>query len=404
MGPLAGRRTPALAALAAAVGTAGAATLWLSNSSTPTADSLATASDSDAVLVKLRPGDCLTWPPSAPEQISVVDCSLEHRFEVAASQDPDPARSAPSGTPQPQVDHEQCQAAVGRYLGPRYDPNGLYTVGVLWSAETAPSTERIVCGLQLPGRGGQQLVFKGRVADLDQSKVWPAGTCLGINAGTKQSTDIPVDCSAPHAVEVTGAVNLRDAFAGQLPADTDQDAFIADGCSRITDAYLGPVALRTTGLVLAHSTLAPQSWAAGSRQVACRIGAPTDGGGLATLTGSARGPLSINGRTTSTPPLPTSPTPTPAPAPTLITGQHSSSPTAQQAPVPHGTEAPPDADTGDAPLGPAPGPSEGAPSPPPADPPAPPAPAEPPAAPPAPAEPPAAPPAPPAPAPAQPAP
>ena len=84
----------------------------------------------------------------------------------------------------------------------------------------------MLCGLQLPGTGNEQTVFKGKVADVDQSKVWPDGTCLGIDPSTNQPTDIPIDCAAPHAMEVTGTVNLLAKFPEALPPEPEQDAFI----------------------------------------------------------------------------------------------------------------------------------------------------------------------------------
>ena len=158
----------------------------------------------------------------------------------------------------------------------------------------------MLCGLQLAGPGNQQMVFTGRVAELDQSKVWPAGTCLGIDPATNQPTDTPADCSAPHAMEVTGAVNLAEKFPGGLPPEPDQDAFIKDACTRITDAYLAPVQLRDTTLTLIYSTVSLPSWNAGSRQVSCSIGATLGNGGWATLINGAKGPLLINGQ----PPIP----------------------------------------------------------------------------------------------------
>src|SRR5690348_9164878 len=107
--------------------------------------------------------------------------------------------------------------------------------------------------LLLPGPNNQQLAFKGKVADVDQSKVWPAGTCLGIDPGTNQPTDIPVDCAAPHAMEVTGAVNLAEKFPEALPPEAEQDGFIKDACTRMTDAYLAPIQLRSTTLTLIYS-------------------------------------------------------------------------------------------------------------------------------------------------------
>ncbi|ETW22254.1 hypothetical protein MGAST_21150, partial [Mycobacterium gastri 'Wayne'] len=146
----------------------------------------------------------------------------------------------------------------------------------------------------------QQALFKGKVADLDQSKVWPAGTCLAIDSNTNQPVDVPVDCTAPHAMEVTGTVNLAEKFPNALPAEPEQDAYIKDNCTRMTDAYLAPIKLRTTTLTLIYPTLSLSSWSAGSREVACSIGATLGNGGWATLVNSAKGALLVNGQ----PPIP----------------------------------------------------------------------------------------------------
>jgi predicted heme/steroid binding protein len=160
-----------------------------------------------------------------------------------------------------------------------------------------------MCGLQLPGAANeQQRVFKGRVADLDQSKVWQAGTCLGIDTTTNQPTDIPIDCGGPHAMEVTGTVNIAEKFPEAMPAEADQDAFIKDSCTRMTDAYLAPVVLRATTLTLIYNTVSLPSWSAGSHQVSCSIGATLGNGGWSTLVGSAKGPLLINGQQPVSPP------------------------------------------------------------------------------------------------------
>ena len=151
-----------------------------------------------------------------------------------------------------------------------------------------------------PGANNQQQAFKGKVAGVDQSKVWPAGTCLGIDSTTNQPTDVPVDCAAPHAMEVTGTVNLAEKFPGALPAEPEQDGFIKDSCTKMTDAYLDPVKLRTTTLTLIYPTVSLSSWTVGSREVACSIGATLGNGGWATLVNSARGELLINGQ----PPVP----------------------------------------------------------------------------------------------------
>ncbi len=260
---------------------------------------------------KAKSGDCLNWPERNPDAAQVVDCKGEHRFEVAESVDMrtfpgseyGPNAAPPSPSRIQQISQEQCQVAVRRYLGDKFDPNSRFTVSMMWSGDKAwrqQGERRMLCGLQLPGPNNTQLAFQGKVADVDQSKVWPAGTCLGIDPSTNQPTDIPVDCAGPHAMEVTGAVNVAEKFPKGLPPEPEQDAFIKDACTRLTDAYLAPIQLRSTTLTLIYSTLSLPSWSAGSHQVSCSIGATLGNGGWSTLLNSAKGPLQINGQ----PPVP----------------------------------------------------------------------------------------------------
>ncbi|MCP9275795.1 septum formation family protein [Mycolicibacterium sp. CAU 1645] len=261
----------------------------------------------------VKAGDCLNWPERTPDAAQIVGCTDEHRFEVAEAIDmstfpgseygPDAAPPAPERIQQ--ISQEQCQAAARQYLGQKYDPNSRYTVSLLWSGEKAwqqSGERRMLCGLQLPGPNNQQLAYKGKVADIDQSKVWSPGTCLGIDPATNQPTDIPVDCAAPHAMEVTGSVNLGERFPGALPPDAEQDGFVKEECTKITDAYLAPVQLRATTLTLIYSTISLPSWSAGSRQVSCSIGATLGNGGWSTLLNGAKGPLLINGQPVVAPP------------------------------------------------------------------------------------------------------
>jgi hypothetical protein len=260
-----------------------------------------------------KAGSCLNWPGKDPDSASIVDCRNDHRFEVAESVDMrtypgteyGPDAAPPSAARIQQISLEQCQPAVERYLGDKFDPNSKFTISMLWSGDKAwkqDGERRMLCGLQLPGSDGQQMQLKGRVAEVDQSKVWPAGTCLGIDPPTNQPTDVPVDCGAPHAMEVTGAVNLAEKFSAGLPSDADQDAFIKDACTKMTDAYLAPLQLRSTTLTLIYSTISLPSWTAGSHQVACSIGATLGNGGWATLINPAKGALLINGMPPVAPP------------------------------------------------------------------------------------------------------
>ncbi|TGD89330.1 hypothetical protein BayCH28_08295 [Mycolicibacterium sp. CH28] len=266
-----------------------------------------------AAFASATAGSCLNWPDKNPDAASIVDCKDDHRFEVAESVDMrtypgseyGPNAAPPSAARIQQISLEQCQPATERYLGDKFDPNSKFTISMLWSGDKAwkqSGERRMLCGLQLPGPDNQQIAFKGRVAEIDQSKVWPAGTCLGIDPSTNQPNDIPVDCGAPHAMEVTGSVNLAEKFPGPLPSDVDQDAFIKDNCTRMTDAYLAPLQLRTTTLTLIYSTISLPSWTAGSHQVACSIGATLGNGAWATLINPAKGALLINGMPPVRPP------------------------------------------------------------------------------------------------------
>lgn len=270
-----------------------------------------TGAKSDAALNRASRGECLMWPDATPESAKIVNCGDDHKFEVAESIDmrtfPGSEYGPNAAPPTPariqQITQEQCEASVRNYLGLKFDPNSKFTVSLLWPGDRAwrqSGDRRMLCGLQLPATNNQQQAFKGKVADVDQSKIWPAGTCLGIDPATNQPTDVPVDCAAPHAMEVTGTVNLAERFPDALPAEPDQDSFIKDSCTKMTDAYLAPVKLRTTTLTLIYPTVPLASWTAGSREVACSIGATLGNGGWATLLNSAKGQLLINGQ----PPVP----------------------------------------------------------------------------------------------------
>ncbi|WP_420872859.1 septum formation family protein [Mycobacterium paragordonae] len=307
-----------------------------------------TGSKGNAAFARANSGDCLNWPDGTPESASIVNCADDHRFEVAESVDMrtfpgseyGPSAAPPSPARIQQINAEQCDPAVRRYLGPKFDPNSKFTVSMLWSGDRAwkqNGERRMLCGLQLPGPNNEQVAFKGKIADIDQSKVWPAGTCLGIDPTTNQPVDVPVDCSAPHAMEVTGTVNLAEKYPNALPPEAEQDGFIKDACTKMTDAYLAPIKLRTTTLTLIYPTISLPSWSAGSREVACSIGATLGNGGWATLLNSAKGPLLINGQAPVPPPdipqerltLPQIPVQLPAQQPSAPQPQQQTPPTPQ---------------------------------------------------------------------------
>ncbi|KAA0085387.1 hypothetical protein CIW52_05550 [Mycolicibacterium sp. P9-64] len=247
---------------------------------------------------RVASGDCLTWPPGAPDRPAVVDCRGDHLFEVADAVEIDTLADTSGADPATHLQRsfrELCPPAVSRYLGSRFDPDGRFGVGMVWSP-TGPDPQsggQLLCGLQLSHPGASS-TFQGRVRDLDQSAIWSAGTCLGILDGNV--TDVPVDCASPHAMEITGAVSLADVFTGPPPATAAQDGVVRGGCGAVTDAYLSPLSLAATSLTVRYTPIAAVSWDAGSRQIACRLASPTADGRWATLVGSAKTGVTIDGR------------------------------------------------------------------------------------------------------------
>lgn len=256
-----------------------------------------------------KPGDCLTWPDNSADAATIVDCRGDHRFEVAESVDMRAypgSEFAPDAAPTPariqQINLEQCAPAVENYLGAKFDPNSRFSISLLWAGDKAwkhSGERRMLCGL-CPARTTSRRSSRARSQISISPRSGRPEPALASNLRRVQPTDVPVDCAVPHAMEVTGTVNLAEKFPGGVPVEADQDAFIKDVCNRLTDAYLAPAQLRDTTLTLIYSTVSLPSWNAGSKQVGCSIGATLGNGGWATLINSAKGPLLINGQ----PPIP----------------------------------------------------------------------------------------------------
>ncbi|TXG92380.1 hypothetical protein DW322_03910 [Rhodococcus rhodnii] len=273
------------------------------------------SSAADDEFAATSAGDCLTWTPSAdPEQdrqdVAVVDCSDEHLFEVVAPVDLSTYPSAefgpgarfPGAIRLAELRDEHCVDAARTYLDGRLDPQGRFGVGLMFPSENgwADGERTLRCGLQYSGTSGSLLPFTGSVRELDQSNVFPAGTCIGIEGNVP--TD-PVDCAQPHAFEVISVVDLGAQFPGAMPSVEDQDEFLTGVCTQASNEYLGdPEALRNKTLTLFWDNLDFDSWLAGSRSINCSIGKETDAGGFASITGSARGDILIDGAPPVAPP------------------------------------------------------------------------------------------------------
>ncbi len=278
------------------------------------------------------PGTCLQWTPTDdPEtdrqDLAQVSCAEPHRFEVAKDVDMSaypgiefaPGSAYPGAMRFSQLRDEHCIDSVVDYLGTKFDPNGKFSVGLMFPSQTGWATgERTLrCGVQQSSNTGVPQEMTGSVLDQDQSSVWDVGTCIGINQNVPSD---PVECSQPHAFEAASVIDLQQQFQVGIPNEADQDAYLEPTCTDAVNAYLGSdTALRDKTLTLFWSTIDVTSWLAGSRQVTCSIGKELDEGGFATITGSATGDILINGQPPVPPPAAPDgralPTPLPGAAP-----------------------------------------------------------------------------------------
>lgn len=262
-----------------------------------------------------EPGTCLQWTPTDnPEtdrqDLAEVSCADPHRFEVALDVDMSayPGIEFAAGSAYPgalrfgELRDEHCTEAVDDYLGTKFDPNGKFSVGLMFPSQAGwASGERTLrCGIQESSNTGIPQEMTGSVLDQDQSNVWDVGTCVGINQNVPAD---PVDCSQAHAFEVASIIDLQQRFPNGIPSEADQDAYLEQTCTDAVTAYLGSdTALRDKTLTMFWNTIDVTSWLAGSRQVSCSIGKELDEGGFATITGSGTGDILINGQAPVPPP------------------------------------------------------------------------------------------------------
>ncbi|GAB16849.1 hypothetical protein GOEFS_015_00460 [Gordonia effusa NBRC 100432] len=292
-------------------------------------------------------GDCLDWAEGKPGSPAKVACTAKHRFEVAGPIDGAVVPGAEFG-PNAQwpgakrfaaIRDEQCPVIVSEYLGGKLDPQGRFSVGLMFpsQAQWDKGARELRCGLEQPGKDGTQTQFTGQVANLDQSFDWPPGTCIGIDPATRKPTSLRVNCTEQHAFQTTGIVDLGARFGPRLsgkpwPTVAEQNKFLESICPGQTNRFLGGKdKFDKTTLNVQWSTVSEVSWLAGSRRVLCYVGLP-DRGGFATLVGDARSTLLINGKLPVPPPKapPGRALPTPVPMPGGI------SPNPQEVPAPAG--------------------------------------------------------------------
>ncbi|GAA1482312.1 hypothetical protein GCM10009624_27520 [Gordonia sinesedis] len=300
-------------------------------------------------FTRSKTGDCLQWPEGQPGDPTKVGCEAPHRFEVAGALDTGllPGSEFGDSAPWPGIERfgtirdEQCPVIVDGYLAGRLDPQGRFSVGMMYPSEAQwqKGARELRCGLQQTGKDGEPVETTGRVADQDQSFQWPTGTCVGIDEKTRRPS-VPagaVECAAPHAFQTTGVVDLATRFGAKnsgrpWPKIADQNAFLATICPVQAERFVGGKnKLDQTTLNVQWSVINEPSWLAGSRKVVCYLGLP-DRGGFATLVGDARSSVLINGKLPVPPPQapPGRALPTPVPLPPGV------EPNPTEAPAPAG--------------------------------------------------------------------
>jgi len=243
------------------------------------------------------PGTCLTWQrPDAADAV-VVDCSRQHLFEQSGPvqlTEFKPGSAMPTNQRFRELVNDRCTPLVVNYLGSKYDPYGAFRAGALKPSQKSwgDGDRTLRCGLQRFSRSGALYPIVGKVGGQDQADVRPAGTCLGIDG---RFIGDPIDCSLAHAEEAVGAVDLGQKFSGNFPAPGDQDSYLQPQCMKLATAYAGsPDVINTKKLVVIWNNLTQQSWAAGTRRVACNLAAVLpDKSGYAPITGSVKGPVQI---------------------------------------------------------------------------------------------------------------
>jgi hypothetical protein len=253
-----------------------------------------TAAEEAAAAFNSPPGTCLDWPNDAPQNMHSVPCKEPHTFEVTGNveirSDYPASAEPPNDQGWQQIVTEKCTDVGAKYLvGGKLDPYGKYTVGALkpTAQQWREGDRKLRCGLQRVTPSGQRLLpTTGSAAKQDQSNVHDPGTCFALV--DKQQVGDPVDCATGHSFEVVGFVDLSQVFAAEYPSEDQQREKTVDLCPPVAAKYTGNKDLAADGLSLYSDTLKPESWAAGSRKVNCKVGALEQDGTLRPVRGSVR--------------------------------------------------------------------------------------------------------------------
>lgn len=253
-------------------------------------------------------GSCLNWTQDGEvtRDIVTVDCAQPHRFEVATREDLSQYPSSEFGedAPQPNLERqsqltaELCTGPVTEYMGGKLDPNGRYTISpILPPAEGWAEGDRtLLCGVMETDVDGTAEEVTGVAAGADQSRFSEVDACVRADGNT--ASEVP--CEQPHSWQVTKVVNLGDNFDGAWPTVDDQNKWLAGVCQAAAVDYLGggdagDEALYQSTLAPFWTSIAEDSWNAGSRTVNCALTKGREDGSFADLAGDVRNGFTIDG-------------------------------------------------------------------------------------------------------------
>jgi putative regulator of septum formation len=250
------------------------------------------AAEAAAAAFDSPSGTCLDWPHDNPRNMRRVSCDKPHTFEVSRiveiGGDYGPKAPPPNNDGWQQVVTEKCTQVANEYLGGPLDPYGKYTVGALkpTSEQWRSGDRKLRCGLQRVTPSGDRLLpTTGKAQATTQSNVHDPGTCFGLVDGEPGD---PIDCSRGHSYEVVGQVDLHAAFGDAYPDEAAQGEKLAELCPPVAAQYTGNKDLKAMQLALYWDTLKPESWAAKSYLVNCKVGAQAENGALDAVRGSIK--------------------------------------------------------------------------------------------------------------------
>ena len=228
-----------------------------------------------------RPGDCVKWDqrPDGPgtRDTDIVPCDQPHLIEITGRT---VAPDAPAYPPQSEWDRliqsGDCAAQAKAYLGGVLDPYGRFGIGAISpSLESWNAGDReIWCGLEVHSQAADHDpeisdLFTGTVRSQPQAMLWPTGSCLGGQEGTR-AIEGTVPCTAAHTYEIVGSVNAAARFTSPPPASSPLwNTRLGTDCDKLALARFGgrlPTAVQTSIF-----PIDPASWAAGRRTTECAV-------------------------------------------------------------------------------------------------------------------------------------